>query len=504
MVFSYLNLFVNRLLLPFSSVSSIIGFMLLLAIIMQVLSGFYLGWYYIPEPGLVVELREEMFNETRFGFEIFQMHVRGVDTIFVLSYLHILKKIWLKNYITPESDGWILGGYAFLWFHYVVALGICLSASHLSDLTLTIAANIVWSLMDNAFKTYYLVFTNKHLNSDQLLRLMLFHYFTPWYYLYLIQLHILFCHESWDADSGENTVEDKSGSYISWFYDAFLKEIQDAWFWTAVVYIFFWFHVLEPLITNYFYFERWNIAEYDEIRFYGVAPHWYFRPLMGLLVVSPTHYEGLLWLGLFFILLTFLPILYGFYNSNENDSVILPTKITKFQSFLFILYLWSLFYITSILPCGRYYYEVEAGYVGNVWIKFSFQYIYLYLGWIIHNVDFIEYLVIYYIESFVLACSAFYNFYLIRYKIKYLSVYSTKLVWRELKNKGWFLDMEDSFKNLTNNNLKINDKHYVDFSNLQLKGDTISIEYWEMVRDYVEVRYYYTVKGRFKRLRKDW
>lgn len=79
--------------------------MLLLAIVMQILSGFYLGWYYIPEPGLVIELREEMFNETRFGFEVFQMHVRGVDTIFVLSYLHILKKIWLKNYITPESDG---------------------------------------------------------------------------------------------------------------------------------------------------------------------------------------------------------------------------------------------------------------------------------------------------------------------------------------------------------------------------------------------------------------
>ena len=69
--------------------------MLLLSIVMQILSGFYLGWYFIPEPGLVIELREEMFNETRFGFEIFQMHVRGVDTIFVLSYLHILKKIWL-------------------------------------------------------------------------------------------------------------------------------------------------------------------------------------------------------------------------------------------------------------------------------------------------------------------------------------------------------------------------------------------------------------------------
>jgi len=181
------------------------------------------------------------------------MHVRGVDTIFVLSYIHIFKKIYLKNYITSESDGWLLGGYAFLWFHYIVFLGISLSATHLSDLTLTIVANIVWSLFNFIHKTYYIIFTNKHLNTDQLTRLMVLHYFTPWYYLYLVKLHALFCHESWDSDSGENIYEDKSGSYISWFYDAFLKEIQDAWYWTLYVFIYFWLHHFTPSTVNYFF-----------------------------------------------------------------------------------------------------------------------------------------------------------------------------------------------------------------------------------------------------------
>jgi hypothetical protein len=62
----------------------------------------------------------------------------------VLSYLHIFKKLYLKNYVTSESDGWMLGGYAFLWFHYIIFLGISLSCSHLSDLTLTIGANIFY------------------------------------------------------------------------------------------------------------------------------------------------------------------------------------------------------------------------------------------------------------------------------------------------------------------------------------------------------------------------
>jgi len=59
----------------------------------------------MPEPGLVVELREEMFNDTRFGSEVYFAHVRGVDSLMLLSYMHILKKIYLKNFIVSESDG---------------------------------------------------------------------------------------------------------------------------------------------------------------------------------------------------------------------------------------------------------------------------------------------------------------------------------------------------------------------------------------------------------------
>nr|YP_010725824.1 cytochrome b [Bakuella subtropica]WDY80869.1 cytochrome b [Bakuella subtropica] len=391
--FSYLNFFVNRLILPFSSVTSVIGFMLLLAILIQLLSGFFLGWYYIPEPGLVIELREEMFNDTHFGSEIFYFHIRGVDIIFVLSYLHIFKKIYLKNYVTSESDGWIIGGYAFFWFHYIVALGISLSATHLSDLTLTIIANIVWSLTDNLYKTYYIVFTNKHLNVDQMTRFMVLHYFSPWYYLYLIQVHVMFCHESWDSDSGENVYEDKSGSYISWFFDAFLKEIQDAWFWVIFCSMYFWMHHMVPYAINYFFFERWNIAENDEIRFYGVAPHWYFRPLMGILVISPTHYEGLMWVGLYFLFLAFLPTVYNFYNGTIRFKVITAMQNSLTQSTSFSYFLMSIFCVSSMLPCGRYYYEPEGGYVGNPIVKFSLQYVFLYFAWILHHLELIDRLV---------------------------------------------------------------------------------------------------------------
>jgi hypothetical protein len=301
----------------------------------------------------------------------------------------------------------MLGGYAFFWFHYIIMLGICLSASHLSDLTLTVFANIFWSLINNIYKTYYIVFTNKHLNVDQLTRFMILHYFTPWYYLYLVKLHVLFCHESWDTDSGETTYEDKSGSYVSWFYDAFLKEIQDAWYWSTYIFVYFFLHHWNPATVNYFFFERWNIAELDEIRFYGVAPHWYFRPLMGLLVVSPTHYEGLMWTGLFFFLLGFLPTLYNLYNTFNKYVCTIATQNSLVQTSAFILFMMSMYCVASMLPCGRYYYEPEGGYVGNPWVKFSYQYIYLYLGWFVHHLDLLDHYVFQFSQTFWRRCSSY-------------------------------------------------------------------------------------------------
>jgi len=388
----YLISFVNTLVLPYQSITSIIGFGLFITIMLQVLSGFFLGWYYIPEPSLVDEVRSEMFEDTRYGYEIYNMHVRGVDVIFLLSYMHILKKIYLKNYFTTDSEGWMVGGYAFFWYHYIVFLGICLSATHLSDLTLTIAANIYWSLFKNTHFLYYPIFTNKHLNSDELMRLMIFHYITPWYYIYLVKVHIIFCHEGWDAKSSKNSFESKISSFITWFNDAFHKETHDAIIIVIFSYLYFWCHFIEISSVKYYFFERWNIAELDDIRFYGVAPHWYFKPFMGLLTIAPTHYEGLMWLVLYFVLLSTLPLIYQLYNINflKEEMTVIAMKDSQIQSFFFVMFVYSLFTTASMLPCGRYYYDAEGGYFGNTWVKWTYQYIYLYLGNLLITLDIIE------------------------------------------------------------------------------------------------------------------
>lgn len=190
---------------PYVRPTSVFGFSLIVGMYVQVYSGFLLAIFYLPDPSFVIPTREDLFMEVWWFGYVYKAHVIGVDVLFTLSYLHILKKFYLKNYSEGDLDGWFTGAYAFLIYHLVVFLGITLSTNHLGDVTIMIAANIFWSLFLRWHKVYAPFFSNKHLSTEQLTRFMVAHYISAWYYLYLVQTHILFVHEMWDADSNRST-----------------------------------------------------------------------------------------------------------------------------------------------------------------------------------------------------------------------------------------------------------------------------------------------------------
>ena len=53
-----------------------------------------------------------------------------------------------------------------------------------------------------------------------------------------------------------------------------------------------------------------------------------------------------------------------------------------------------------MLPCGRYYYDPEGGYV-ETWVKISYQFVYLYLGWIIHHLDLFDHYIFQFTQTLI-------------------------------------------------------------------------------------------------------
>jgi hypothetical protein len=143
-------------------------------------------------------------------------------------------------------------------------------------------------------------------------------------------------------------------------------------------------------VVNFTFFEQWSEAEVEDINFFIVGPHWYFRPHMGLLTVCAQHYEGLFWLGAFYGLLTFMPHMYRLWAGALGGQQGVEARALRFapvQQVLFVVFAGSLLYVGGTLPCGRFYYESFEGFTGNSWLRASYQYLYLYLGVLAHIAD---------------------------------------------------------------------------------------------------------------------
>jgi hypothetical protein len=195
----------------------------------------------------------------------------------------------------------------------------------------------------------------------------------------------------WDADAAQSAQQDPSSPKLSWLWDALQKEALGAFsLYAGVAVGFLLLAHPDTRVVNYTFFEQWSEAEMEEINFFIVAPHWYFRAHMGLLTVCAQHYEGLAWLGSFYLLLCAMPHLHRALNPGASwarraDAA--PLRDSLLQQALFLGFLAALAYVGGSLPCGRFYYDTAEGFVGNAFLRLSYQYLYLYLGLLAHVAD---------------------------------------------------------------------------------------------------------------------
>ena len=137
----FLIYFLN-LSLYFHNYLSLIGFMLLLIIVNQLISGTMLSFSLIPEPMIIPTSREEEDSENLYIDDFFWLHERGVDFFFLLLILHLLRKFFILAYSKEQELAWKSGIILFLMSHGVIFFGLVLCCTHLSEITLTIAGNI--------------------------------------------------------------------------------------------------------------------------------------------------------------------------------------------------------------------------------------------------------------------------------------------------------------------------------------------------------------------------
>lgn len=349
-----------------------------------------LSFSLIPEPMLIPLMREEEDTEDLYIDDFFWLHERGVDLVFIFSYLHFWRKLYLNVFEYENESAWKSGVFTFLVFQLVVFAGLVLCCTHLSEITLTISANIMHTFFAFKGKIYWWFFTDKQLNTDTLIRLTYIHYLSAFYMFYLGLIHGIDMHYDWKNE----TTFDGLDNEIIWWDEAISNELSHFLDAIIILIIIWWFVYVEPEALSYELFMWGDIGLLNDIRFYGVAPHWYFRPYMAWIIACPNHKLGIFGLLWYFFTIFYQPTLHGTiemnnYNKryitlfkikfNRNSFFIssyLNLEMNLFHQLTYGLFIGTSFYSSSFLPYGRFYNRLG----GNIGMLGSFIYMFIYLG----------------------------------------------------------------------------------------------------------------------------
>lgn len=376
------------LLVKYHFISSIFGFFVFLTIISQIISGTMLSFSLIPEPMIIPLVRDEEDLENLFLDDFFWLHERGVDLIFIFVYLHLLRKLYLNIFYLEQEFAWKSGVFSYLIFFVTTLFGLILCCTHLSEITLTIAANFITTFCSLG-QMYWWIFTDKYLNTDTIVRLAYGHYVIAFYLVFLSLIHALDMHYDWKHDINLDGLDNE----LLWFDEGFSNEISSLLDLFSLLFCICLYLYNEPEALSYEIFMWGDVGVITDVRFYGVAPHWYFRPFMAWLLVCPFHKTGIFGIVFFFFILFHQVTLASnnelFFFLKKKKQLDLTQKynylflsqnyhidITLFNQFMFYIFFMSLLYIFSFLPYGRFYNALG----GNVGMLFSYIYILLYLS----------------------------------------------------------------------------------------------------------------------------
>jgi quinol-cytochrome oxidoreductase complex cytochrome b subunit len=386
----------------FHDYMSLFGFFTFLIIANQLISGTMLAFSLVPEPMMVPLVRDEEDVEDLYTDDFFWLHERGVDLLFIFVFFHLFRKLYLVVLDYEQEFAWKSGAFAFLIIQMVVFLGLVLCCTHLSEVTLTIAANALHTAFFFKGKAYWWLFTDKFLNTDTLIRLAYAHYVAAFFLAFLGVIHGLDMHYDW---KNENSL-DGLRSELIWWDEALSNEFSKTIDVILLVGFCCFFLYTMPEALTYEIFMWGDVGMSTDVRFTGVAPHWYFRPYMAWLIVCPSHKPGLFGLVYFFFAIFYQPNLHGMtemrnykinsickkhwtkyhdsrYTIFDEDECVYIFKSSRYSvesslwhQITYSVFIMSVFYTTTFLPFGKFYNRLG----GNVGMLLAYLYVFAYLG----------------------------------------------------------------------------------------------------------------------------
>lgn len=270
-----------------------------MALVIQILTGLALTFWYIGSAELAFASVEFIMREVNGGWLIRYMHSNGASLFFVVVYLHIGRNLFFGSYTYPREKLWISGVIIFLVMIITAFFGYVLPWGQMSYWAATVITSLLSVIPFIGEQVLFFVWGGISIDQPTLTRVYGLHYLLPFVLLGLVILHIILLHEH-----GSNNGSGMPKIDILPFHPYFTYKDLLGCLVTLWVYFYFVFKCPNWLSHS----DNYILAD-PGVTPTHIVPEWYFLPFYAILRSVPSKAGGVFLLIGAIVTLLILPFL---------------------------------------------------------------------------------------------------------------------------------------------------------------------------------------------------
>lgn len=282
------------------------GSLAALCLVIQIVSGVFLGMHYVPHIDYAFLSVEHIMRDVNFGWFLRYAHANGASFFFIAVYVHIFRAIYYGSYLGSNQLTWFLGVTIYFVMMATAFLGYVLPWGQMSLWGATVITNFFSVIAFVGVDVVSWLWGGYSVNYATLNRFYSLHFFLPFIIVALFFLHLVALHEGGHNNPlgvKRSSVYSDSIEDVS-FYPYFI--VKDLLGVLVFLIIFFIVVVYYPNFMghpdNYILANPLSTPPH-------IVPEWYFLPFYAVLRSIPNKALGVIFMFLSIFTLYFLPFL---------------------------------------------------------------------------------------------------------------------------------------------------------------------------------------------------
>lgn len=274
------------------------GFLALICLVFQILTGVILAMHYTPHVDLAFLSIEHIMRDVNYGYFLRYAHANGASAFFFIVYVHVLKGLYFGSFAYPRQILWSSGVVILLMMIATAFMGYVLPWGQMSFWAATVITNLFSAIPVIGLDLVFWLWGGFSIDNPTLNRFFSLHYLLPFVILGLVVFHLV-CLHNWGSNNslGLNSKID-TFSFTPFF---FVKDFSflNVFFLGVSFFVFF--------APNFLGHPDNYILANPLVTPNHIVPEWYFLPFYAILRALPDKLLGTIFLALSILVLLVFP-----------------------------------------------------------------------------------------------------------------------------------------------------------------------------------------------------